>query len=273
MAADMTRSLLKSIANNTAFVLALFRSQLGASFALRAAFFTSAAFMLLNDLLFLITWWLIMQRFGHVRGWRIEDVMCLYAVSAGGYGICVIVFGGVYDLSRKIQDGELDSFLVQPKNVLFQALASQTRPSGWGDLVAALALFALSGLVSWRSLPWLVIALACSAVTFAACGVVMHSLAFWLGRIHSLSRGLWEFTLNFSLYPPALFDGAMKFILFTLLPAGFISYLPVELIRHPTALALAAAVGGTALYSAFALWLFARGLRHYASGNRFSAKV
>jgi len=264
---------MKNMTRNAAFVLALFRSQLGASFALRAAFFTSAGFMLLNDLLLLITWWLIMQCFGHVRGWRMEDVMCLYAVSAGGYGICVVVFGGVYDLSRKIQDGELDSFLVQPKSVLFQALASQTRPSGWGDLIAAVALFAMSGRVGWHSLPWIGLALLCSAVTFTACAVVMHSLAFWFGRIHSLSRGLWEFTLTFSLYPPALFDGGMKVILFTLVPAGFVSYLPVELVRQPTALALAAAVGGTASYAAFALWVFARGLRHYASGNRFSAKV
>jgi viologen exporter family transport system permease protein len=269
----MPRPLVERIVSNTGFVLALFKSQLGASFALRAAFFTSAAFMLLNDLLFLITWWLIMQRFGHVRGWQIEDVMCLYGVSAGGYGLCVIVFGGVYDLSRKIQDGELDTFLVQPKNVLFQALASQTRPSGWGDVVAAVVLFVMSGLVSWRSLPWLGIALCCSAVTFVACGVVMHSLAFWLGRIHTLSRSLWEFTLSFSLYPPALFEGGLKVILFTLLPAGFVSYLPVELIRHPSPLALVAAVGGTSLYAVFALWLFARGLRHYGSGNRFSVKV
>jgi hypothetical protein len=46
----MTRALVTSLTRNAAFVLALFRSQLGASFALRAAFFTSAGFMLLNDL-------------------------------------------------------------------------------------------------------------------------------------------------------------------------------------------------------------------------------
>ena len=36
------------------------------------------------------------------------------------------MFGGVYDLARKVQEGELDTFLTQPKSVLFQALATSS---------------------------------------------------------------------------------------------------------------------------------------------------
>jgi ABC-2 type transport system permease protein len=268
----MARSTIQRFSSNVAFTVALAKSQLSQSFALRAAFFFSAGFMLLNDLIFFTTWWLIMQRFGNVHGWRLEDVMCLYAISAGGYGLCVIVFGGIRDLSRKVQDGELDAFMTQPKSVLFQALASRTQTSGWGDIAASIGLLALSGVVSWSSLPRLLVALLCAAVTFAACGVVSHGLAFWVDRVQALSNGLWEFTLNFSLYPPALFGGPLKIVLFTLLPAGLVSYLPVELVRHPSPLALLSALGGTALYATFALWFFGRGLRRYASGNRFSAR-
>src|SRR5689334_7358217 len=88
----------RRFSSNVSFIAALARSQLQASFALRGAFLLSAGFMLLNDLIFFTTWWLIMQRFGHVRGWRLEDVMCLYAVSSGGFGTCVIAFGGIPDL-------------------------------------------------------------------------------------------------------------------------------------------------------------------------------
>jgi ABC-2 type transport system permease protein len=269
----MSNGMMKHFTANLAFTLALARSQLQASFALRGAFFASAGFMLLNDLIFFTTWWLIMRRFGHVRGWRLEDVMCLYAVSSGGYGLCVIAFGGIHDLSRKIQDGELDSLMTQPKSVLFQVLASRTQPSGWGDIVASIGLFALSGVVTAWKLPWLLLAVSCAAVTFTACGVINHSLAFWMSRIHTLSRGLWDFTLNFSLYPPALFEGTFKIVLFTLLPAGLVSYLPVEVVRQPGPLTVFSAVAGTALYAAFALWFFSRGLRQYASGNRFSARA
>jgi ABC-2 type transport system permease protein len=269
----MSRRALKRLSTNAAFTLALARSQLQASLALRAAFLTSAVGMLLNDLIFFTTWVLSMKRFGHVRGWLLTDVMCLYAVSMGGIGLCVIAFGGVVDLSRKVEDGELDSFMTQPKSVLFQALASRTQASGWGDVVASIGLFALSGVVTWASLPRVLVAVLCAAVTFTACGVISHSLAFWADRVHTLSRALWDFTLNFSLYPPALFGGPLKLVLFTLLPAGLVSYAPVELVRHPSLLALLSAVAGTGLYAAFALWLFGRGLRRYASGNRFSART
>jgi ABC-2 type transport system permease protein len=269
----MSGPALRRLAADLAFTAALAKSQLSASFALRTAFLLQAGFMLLNDLIFFATWWLIMQRFEHVRGWRLEDVMCLYAVSAGGYGLCVIAFGGMHDLSRKIQDGELDAFMTQPKSVLFQALASRTQASGWGDVAASIGLFALAGVVTGESLPRLLLAVLCAAITFTACGVISHSLAFWFNRIQTLSRGLVDFTVNFSLYPPVLFGGPLKFVLFTLMPAGLVSYLPVELVRHPSWFGLVGVVAGTASYAAFALWFFARGLRRYASGNRFSARA
>ena len=257
----------------TAFLIALVKSQLAASFALRAAFWLSAAFMLLNNFLFFSTWWILMERFGHVRGWQLADVMCLFAVAASGFGLCVISCGGLPDLSRKVDDGELDAFLTQPKSVLLQALASRTQASGWGDLATGVALLVLSDAVSLSNLPWVVVAVLCSFVTFTACGVLMHSLAFWLGRTHALSRALWEFTLTFSLYPSALFGSGLKVVLFTLMPAGLVSYLPVELLRRPSLSALLACVLGTAAYASFALWIFSRGLRRYASGNRFSVKA
>ena len=256
---------------DAAFALALFRRQIAASFAQRRAFCTAVGAMLVNDLMLLVTWWVLLERFGQVRGWQLADLFCLYAVATGGVGICVILFGGVQDLSRKIQDGELDALLTQPKSVLLQALASRTQPSGWGDLSASIVLFAASGVVTWSRLPALVLAVCCSALAFAACGVVVHSLAFWVDRMHGLARSLWDFTLTFSLYPPALFHGALRVVLFTLLPAFWVAYAPVELIRAPSVSALALVLAGTAAYAAFAGWLFRRGLRRYASGSRFVA--
>jgi ABC-2 type transport system permease protein len=266
------QTLLQRLRGNLAFCRQLVSRQLEASFALRGAFWMSALLMLLNDLIYFSTWWILMARFGDVGGWRLDDMMCLYGISAAGYGLCVVVTGGIHDLSRRIDEGDLDAFLTQPKSVLIQALASRTQPSGWGDISVALGLFALSGKVQLATLPALVIAVLCSFITFVACGVVTHSLAFWLGRTQTISRALWEFTLLFSMYPPALFGSGIRFVLFTLLPAGLASYLPVELVRHPSLGALGAALAGSLAYAAFAVWLFEQGLRRYASGNRFTAR-
>jgi ABC-2 type transport system permease protein len=108
---------------------------------------------------------------------------------------------------------------------------------------------------------------------FAASGVILHSLAFWLGRIDALARSVFDFLVTFSIYPRPLFGGLLKIVLFTLLPAGFIGYLPYELLRDFQWTGLAAACGGAAAYAALALAVFAAGLRRYESGNRFGVRI
>jgi ABC-2 type transport system permease protein len=269
----LARQSLARLRTDATFVAALCRSQIQASVALRGAFWSSAGFMLLNDLMFFTTWWIIMSRFGNVRGWTLDDVMCLFAISAGGYGAAVVTCGGCQDLARKIDDGELDAYLTQPKSVLLQALGSRTHISGWGDIAAAAGLLALSGRVSLQSAPWLALALLCAAVNYVAHGVIAHSLAFWLGRIHTLARSIWEFTISFSLYPPALFEGPIKVLLFTLLPAGLVAYLPVDVFRTPSPSIVLVTLLATLAHVGIALAVFSRGLRRYSSGTRFGVRV
>ena len=251
------------------FVLALVRTNIQASLALRGSFLVQASLMALNNLLFFIIWWIIFDRFEEIRGWRIDDFAALYGIAAGGYGIAMIVGGGVPDLARRIDDGDLDNMLTAPKSVLVQAVAAETRPMGWGDLASGVILVAFGGHLS----PWLPVALVLAGITFLACGVVLHSAAFWLRQIGGLARQATEFVIAFSVYPPSLFGSGLKVLLYTVLPAGFVSYLPVELVRDFDATTLGIAIAGTTAYAAFAVWLFHRGLRRYASGSRFGVRA
>jgi len=102
--------------------------------------------------------------------------------------------------------------------------------------------------------------------------VLFQSLAFWLGDVEQLSRQLWEFTLAFALYPRPLFAGGISFLLYTLLPAGFVGFLPVEVVRQPSALLCLAAFGAALGWWLLASTVFSLGLRRYESGNRFGAR-
>ena len=145
--------------------------------------------------------------------------------------------------------------------------------SGWGELASSALFLGLSGKLSLSTLPLALAAVAVSGAVFTASGVILHSAAFWLGRVENLARQLWEFLITFSIYPRPLFAGALKLMLFTLIPAGFIGYLPVELLREFTWLGLAAALAGAVLYVGLALLVFDRGLRRYESGNRFGVRA
>jgi viologen exporter family transport system permease protein len=71
-----------------------------------------------------------------------------------------------------------------------------------------------------------------TALIIVSFTVTAHSLAFWLGDAEGLAAELWSALISFSTYPAVIFKGSVKWLLFTVLPAGFIAYAPVELLRQ-----------------------------------------
>lgn len=245
---------------------------LGAALALRTAFVMQVVFMLLNNLLLFVFWWVLFERFEQIRGWRLIDMATLFGISAAGYGVAVIFAGGVPDMARRIDEGELDPMLTVPRSVLVQLVAARTRPDGIGDILSGLVLVGLAGYLDWPHLPLVLLAILASALVFTASGVLMHSMAFWLGKVEALAQQATAFMVTFSTYPPVLFGWKLKVLLFTVLPAGFVSYLPAQLVREFDGGTLALLLAGSAAYGVLAWWVFQRGLRRYASGSRFGVR-
>jgi ABC-2 type transport system permease protein len=251
------------------FARALLATNLKASLMMRGAFTMQVLFMMLNNVTFFVFWWALMRRVPDIRGWHLRDIQVLFGVVAAGVGLAVSLGGGVRHLARWITDGELDTLLVQPKPVLLYAIGLRSQASGFGDLVSGIGFIAWSGQVSWSAAPLVAGAILASAIVFLASGVVFFSLAFWLGRVETLARQLWDLLIIFSLYPEALFGGLLRLVLFTAIPAGFVGYVPAHVAQHPSVRGIALLAGAVAVYSTLAIVTFNRGLRRYASGSRF----
>ena len=89
----------------------------------------------------------------------------LFGVVAAGCGVAAILAGSLPDLAKKIEMGDLDALLTQPKSVLLQAVSSRTRPDGWGDVASGIVLLSMSGYLGWTTWPLAVIAVGLSAAT------------------------------------------------------------------------------------------------------------
>jgi len=252
------------------FVRALVGTNLKAAVALRGSFLLQVLFMALNNFTFFVFWWVLMRRVPSLGGWRVGDIQLLFGLVAVAFGLTVTLAGGVRHLGRLIDEGDLDTLLTQPKSVLVHALGMRLQPSGFGDVLSGLIFIAFSGQVAWRDVPTLLLAIVASALVFVACGIVFFSLAFWLGKIDSIARQLWELLITFSMYPEPLFGGMLRVVLFTVLPAGFVGYLPARVVHAPSSAEITTLLVGAGGYLATAVWVFNRGLRRYASGNRFS---
>jgi ABC-2 type transport system permease protein len=226
-------------------------------------------FMALNNAAFFVFWWVLMGRVGQLRGWQLPDIELLFGVSAAGFGLMQGVGGGAVHLSKLIDEGGLDPLLVQPQPTLPYALGCRSQASGFGDLASGVAFVAHAGYLTWDRAPFVGLAVLVSSVAFTATSVVFFSLAFWLQKTNALSRQLLDVVVTFSLYPPPIFGGGLRLLLFTALPAGVVSYLPVGLVREPSWAAAACALGAAAAWSWLAVRVFGAGLRRYSSGSRF----
>jgi ABC-2 type transport system permease protein len=252
------------------FAAALVAMSVRSAMAERGAFIMRAVLMAVNNAIFFTFWVVLLSRVPHVRGYELGDVAVLYGIVAVAHGLAVFVAGGIQLLARVIHDGELDALIAQPKPTLLYAVGLRSQPSGLGDIVSGLAMIALSGRVTLSGIPLVIAAGVAGALVLVATAVLLNSSAFWLGRTESASRQLYECTLMFSLYPDTLFTGQLRWILFTIIPAGFVGFLPAALIRAPSLGTLAAIAAGVGVYGALAIWVFQRGLRTYSGGSRFA---
>jgi ABC-2 type transport system permease protein len=252
------------------FSAALLGTSLKAASALRGSFLLSMAFMALNNVIFFAFWWALFERVPTIRGFQVGDVQLLFGVGAASFGLMQVCAGGLGQLSRLIDEGELDALLTQPKPTLLYALGSRSHASGFGDVFSGLAFIALSGELSLSRAPLALLCLLASSAIFTSAGVIFFSLGFWLRKTHVLSRQLFEATITFALYPEPLFGGGLRLVLFTVLPAGLVSYLPVRVLRYAAPADVLALCAAALSYLLLACWVFTRGLRRYASGSRFT---
>lgn len=241
--------------------------------SLRESFLLQSFFLLISNLIYFSFWWIYFSNFNSIKGWTLSDIACLYGIVSGGYGIFSVFLGGSRYIARMIFEGDLDALIVKPKNLLLQILGSKSVSSGWGDIVSSVAFLAFSGYVSWQNAPFILLFILTATIIIASFSIMLGSLAFWVGDSHALSKQLFEFLLTFSNYPKSIYAGAVKVFLLTVIPSGFIGFVPIETIKNQSVSGLLYILVFTVFYAFCASKFFYLGLRNYSSGNKSGFKV
>ena len=256
----MRRSI-RSLGAMLTFAVALARTALAAAMAQRGAFLMQAGLMALNNAIFFTFWIVLLHRVQTIRGYGLRDMTVLYGIVATGVGLAMICAGGVRQLARVIHDGELDQVLAQPKPTLLYVLGRKSGAAGVGDLVSGVAMIILSGAVRPATAPMVALAAVAGAVVMVSSGVIFGSAAFWLGPVDAAARQLFELVITFSVYPEPLFGGVLRVLLFTLVPAGFVGYVPARVVQAPSFGGAVGLVLVATVYAVVAVGVFGRGVR------------
>ena len=255
------------------FLAAAFTANLQAVVEYRISFLIQVFGMMLNNAAFAAFWAVLIARTGSVGGYGFTDVMVIWALTSTSFGIAHVLWGNVRSLGLIIQKGELDVYLLQPKDPFVNVLASRTIVSAWGDLAYGyLVLAFLPGTGPERLALFTLLALG-GAVIFAAVFSAAESLTFFLGNAGPLSQAVTEFLISFSLYPETIFDSGMRWIFYTILPSGFIAFVPLAVYRSLDWPLVPVLLGVAAVYAGGAYGLFRAGLRRYESGNQMGTRL
>jgi ABC-2 type transport system permease protein len=238
----------------------------------KVTFLTNIFFMMLNNGTFIVQWLLLFQIKEDIGGYTLDQVMLLWGLAACTYGLSHVLFQKAFELPELIINGKLDSFLVQPKNVLLSVITSATNSSAIGDVLYGFVIMCVFSF-SFGRLGLFILFSITGAIIITAFSVLVGSLSFWIVRGEMFGTNLTNILISFATYPDGIFKGAVKFILYILIPVGMTNYLPVHIMTNFNPLFMLTVLGYMVMLVIVALYVFYKGLKRYSSSSLMVARM
>lgn len=256
----------RMIAHHIRFISLAIRTHFKLALALRAAFWISVGLAIAKQLLFLVAWRYFFGRYTLVQGWNFNHMLFMYGTVCFAIGCIKALFLGLQDLPRIIETGELDTFLLQPKNIILNIALSRGNPSAFGEVITGLLLIVHSGYLL-RAFPTVLLILIMACFFWFGLLLYLSCLAFFMRNAQDFIRELNLNVVIVATQPNSAYSGVLKFVTCTVLPMALISYFPIEYLRTGLLRYLCIAVFGILVFLAIACWIFHAGLKRYESGN------
>ncbi len=238
----------------------------------KTTFITNIVFMVLNNASFIIQWIILYSIKDNVGGYAFKEVMLLWGIAAGSYGVSHFFFEKAYTLSDTITDGKLDVFLVQPKNVLLSAITSDVKTSALGDILYGLIMCLVASLTIPQLFLFLFFCIS-GGIVLTSFAVLLGSISFWFQKADMIADTGNGLMTNFATYPDGIFKGFVKILLFTVVPVGLVNYIPIKVLISFQLELLLIILAFMIFMIILAYFVFYRGLRRYSSSNLMNARI
>lgn len=253
------------------FIWEYFKINLQSAMEYKANFLTQSIFMFLNDIIWIIFWFIFFNKFPVVNNWGFSDMMIMMVMITTSWGLVGIFFGNFRFIAEVIRDGQLDFYLTLPKEELTHILVSKSKFDAFGDVMFGIVLAMF--FVPLFKVPLLIVLILLSCILILSFAIILGSLSFFMGSSTEVSNQGIMGILSIASYPFSSFEGYTKIILLTIIPAGFITGIPVELLKVFNLqwfllMALCAAV-----LFIIAVLIFKIGVKRYESGNLINVRM
>lgn len=174
----------------------------------------------------------LLQKFGAVGGWKIEEVMLITGIAIFGYTVVEMFLRGLDMLYTRIKSGILDQMMIRPRRILYQVACSDFQMHKIGRLIESIILiiYGLSNVnIEWSLYKIIVfiLILVGSNIVFAALQILKAAFCFWTIDGMELMNILQDGGRDLSSYPLSIYkDWFAKFFTF-IVPFGMCNYFPI----------------------------------------------
>jgi|tagenome__1003787_1003787.scaffolds.fasta_scaffold20988607_3 ABC-2 type transport system permease protein len=248
-------------------VAATLRTALADGWANRSSFGFQMLLMIVNDITWVLFWALFFNRVGTIRGWNPDDVYVLFSILLVSSGAALGLLANSRRIGQLAADGALDETLVLPVAALPHILTMRIDAALMGDLAFGPVLFLLAGHPTPERTALFVLGSLAGTVVLVGFLVATGALTLFVGGRGEQGDLGFNAILLFASYPLDIFGGATKVLLFTAVPAAFVTGLPARLVRDFDAATAALLLGMAAFFAVFGWAVFSLGLRRYSSGS------
>ena len=238
----------------------------------KVTFITNILFMILNNACFIIQMLVLLSLKYDVGGYSFQEMLLLWGMAAGTYGISRFFFKHAFSLSDTINNGKLDAYLVQPKNVLISSITNEVETSAIGDIIYSYIMLFIYGFTIPRFILFTVFII-CGGLILTSISVIFSSLSFWFNKSDVITDRINSMMVHFATYPDGIFKGIVKIILFTVVPVGIANYLPVSIIRNFDINLFLLIIAITLILIVIGFIVFYSGLKKYSSSNLMVARM
>ncbi len=238
----------------------------------KATFISNIIFMVLNNACMLVQWVVLFSIKSNMGGYTFKQVLLLWGMAAGVYGVSHFFFKKCFSLSDTINSGKLDAYIVQPKNILISTITSDIEVSALGDMLFAIIVYFIYGFTPLGFFLFIFF-LITGGLMLTAISIILHSLSFWFSNADMVADVGNSLMINFATYPDGIFKGITKWLLYTLIPVGIANYIPVKVITEFNPLLFTINICVCIILIILANMTFYKGLKRYASSNLMNARI
>lgn len=258
--------MLMEVKNNIKFILLSIKYNVAREMLNKASFLMNVLLMILNNASLIIQWVVFFSLKSDFDGYTFENQMLAISLCTITYGLVFLFFGGVNNISKYIEYGALDKYMLKPKSVLISVLTSRTQISALGDMIFGIVIFLIYYHNPLQILLYVLVSIL-SFLIMISFLIIINSVTFWFIRFSDTVEMFQSAYLSFSMYPKTIFDTGIQILMHTIIPIGFSIYIPVMLFNEFSVLRLFILILSAIIMVLFARFIFYRGLKRYTSSN------